>query len=209
LGATPDQLLALKVANVTSYRDHATLLRAWKIVQDRWQGEAKPILALAGALGDSFGDVQRIWRDARLDSTAHFIGVVQDVSSLIDASDLTVFSSRKEGLPNGVLEYMVAGKAVVATDIPGIRDALGRSAAEVLVPPGDAEKLASSILDLLRDDRRREGLGEANRRRALSEFTVGRMAESYLDVMHQNLRPSRVESMSDTAAHSVSSQAKS
>jgi glycosyltransferase involved in cell wall biosynthesis len=188
--------LVVKVANLTNHRDHATLLRAWKIVQDRWPHEAKPVLALAGALGDSFREVQRIWREAALDSTVRFLGSVKEVSSLIEASDLTVFSSRKEGMPGSVLEYMAAGKAVVATDIPGIRDALGPSADEVLVPAGDPEKLASRILELLHDKRRRQALGEANKRRSLSEFTVSRMAESYLRVMEEHFRVSPLGSRS-------------
>ena len=189
LGIASDQLLVLKVANITRYRDHVTLLHAWKIVQDAWQDAAKPILVLAGALGDTFREVQRIGREAALDSTVRFVGSVPNVSSLVDAADLTVFSSRKEGMPNSVLEYMVGEKAVVATDLPGIRDALGPSADEVVAPAGDAEELASRILDLLRDRKRREALGQANKRRALSEFTVGRMVEGYLRLMEEHLRP--------------------
>lgn len=189
LGVASDQLLVLKVANITRYRDHVTLLRAWKIVQEGSQDAAKPILVLAGSLGDTFREVQRIAREAALDSTIRFVGSVQNVSSLIDAADLTVFSSRKEGMPNSVLEYMAGGKAVVATDLPGIRDALGPSAGEVLAPAGDAEELASRILDLLRDKKRRETLGQANKVRALSEFTVGRMVESYLSLIEKHFRP--------------------
>jgi len=188
----PDQLLVLKLANLTRFRDHATLIRAWKIVQDAWQGEAKPVLALAGALGDTFRDVQRIWREARLDTAVRFIGPVQDVSSLIHAADLAVFSSCKEGMPNGVLECMAGGKAIVATDLPGIRNALGPNADEVLVPAADPEALAARILDVMMDPGRRTSLGEANKTRALSEFTAGRMAEAYLNVMAEHFRPVRL-----------------
>ncbi|MEL7501850.1 MAG: glycosyltransferase family 4 protein, partial [Cyanobacteria bacterium J06554_6] len=39
--------------------------------------------------------------------------------------DLSVFSSAKEGVPNGILEPMAAGKAIVASKITGNRQALG------------------------------------------------------------------------------------
>jgi glycosyltransferase involved in cell wall biosynthesis len=184
----PDQLLVVKVANIARFRDHATLIQAWKIVQDAWQGEVKPVLALAGAFGDSYRDVQRLWRDARLDTAVRFIGPVRNISSLIAAADLAVFSSRKEGMPNGVLECMAAGKAIVATDLPGIRDALGPNSGEVLVPTGDRDAFAARILDLLMDPTRRTSLGEANRTRALSEFTVARMVTAYLDLMEGGFR---------------------
>jgi hypothetical protein len=66
---------------------------------------------------------------------------------------------------------------------------LGSSAHEVLAPVGNPEELASRILDLLRDNRRRETIGDANEIRALSEFTAGRMAETYLSLMEKNFRP--------------------
>jgi glycosyltransferase involved in cell wall biosynthesis len=82
---------------------------------------------------------------------------------------------------------MAAGKAVVATDLPGIRDALGPRAGEVVAPPGDAETYAAKILELLVNRERRLELGEANRVRARTEFTVGRMADRYLRVIQTNL----------------------
>src|SRR5262249_35405741 len=48
LGLQPGQHLVVKIANLTSFKDHATLLRGWKIVQDSWPGDQRPILALAG-----------------------------------------------------------------------------------------------------------------------------------------------------------------
>jgi len=202
LGLAPGQLLVLKVANIMRFRDHATLLHAWKHLQDAWQGEPKPVLALAGAFGDSFRDVQRIWREGRLDSTVRFMGAVQDVGALIDASDLAVFTSRKEGMPNAILECMAGGKAVIATDLPGIRDALGPNAGDVLVPAGDPVQLARRLLDLLPDASRRTSLGDRNRKYALSEFTVARMANTYLDVMErqsQSLRFAKHQKAAQTA----------
>jgi glycosyltransferase involved in cell wall biosynthesis len=207
LSLAPDQLHVLKIANITRFRDHATLLRAWKIVQDGWQHEPKPVLTLAGALGDSIREVQRIWREARLGSTVRFIGLVQDISSLVGACDLAVFSSCKEGMPNGVLECMAGGKAVVATDLPGIRDALGPDADEQVVPPGNPEALAARIQALLVDPGRRTSLGDANRRRALSEFTVARMTGAYLDILErqsQSLRATKTRRPVQTADESRS-----
>ena len=129
LGLKPEQLLVVKVANVTNFKDHATLLRAWKIVQDEWQDGERPVLALAGYLtGDIYPECERITREAGMESTVRFLGGITDVPALLNACDMTAFSSRNEGMPNGVLECMAAGKAVVASDLPGIRDALGPGA---------------------------------------------------------------------------------
>jgi glycosyltransferase involved in cell wall biosynthesis len=187
LGLDSNQLLVVKVANLTNYKDHVTLLRAWKIVQEQWSGGPRPMLALAGMQCETYPECLRIVSDADLNSTVRFLGPVLDVPALLDACDLTVFSSPQEGMPNGVMEYMAHGKAVVASDLPGIRDVIGSSVQNVLVPPGNAQRFADGILALLRDAARRDTLGAANRERIKSEFSIEQMADRHLDVILHNL----------------------
>lgn len=188
LGLEPQQLLVVKVANVTNFKDHATLLRAWKIVQDEWKEGARPVLALAGYLTeDTYPECERITREAGLESTVRFLGGITDVPALLNACDMAAFSSRNEGMPNGVLECMAAGKAVVASDLPGIRDALGPEANGVVVPPGDAGQFARRLLDMLGNPERRAATGNANAVRIRTEFSVERMVERHLQVIRANL----------------------
>jgi glycosyltransferase involved in cell wall biosynthesis len=183
LGLEYGQLLVVKVANLTIYKDHATLLRAWKLVQDAWQGELRPMLALAGNFGDKYEECLRIVQEAGLHSTVRFLGAVSDIPTLLNAADLTAFSSPKEGMPNGVLECMAAGKAVVASDLPGIRDALGPGCDDCLVPAGHADGFAQALLSLLWSNEKRSAIGAANRARIRAEFSVQRMTERYLGVV--------------------------
>jgi glycosyltransferase involved in cell wall biosynthesis len=188
LDLTPEQLLVVKVANVTNFKDHATLLRAWKIVQDEWQDGARPVLALAGYLTeDAYPECERITRQSGLQSTVRFLGGITDVPVLLNACDMAAFSSRNEGMPNGVLECMAAGKAVVASDLPGIRDALGPDASGALVAPGDAGQFARILLDVLRSKEMRAQLGAANAARIRTEFSVERMAERHLQIIRASL----------------------
>lgn len=187
LGLTARQLLVVKVANLTRFKDHATLLRAWKSVQDEWRGSDKPVLALAGYQAETYDECLRIVRESGLGASVRFLGGVSDVPALLHACDITAFSSRAEGMPNAVLECMAAGKAVVAADLPGIRDALGPDAEDVMVPPGDANAFAQKLLQLLRNDNEREAWGRANRARIAAEFSVEGMVERHLNVIVQNL----------------------
>jgi len=175
-----DQPLVVKIANITGYKDHFTLLRAWKSVQDGWTETQRPVLALAGYHADTFEACRQFVVQTGLDSTVRFLGGISDTADLLHACDLTVFSSRKEGMPNAVLECMAAGKAVVSTDLPGVRDAMGPCSADALVPPGDPEALANSILAYLKDRQRREVLGRKNLQRIRDEFSVKRMTDGYL-----------------------------
>lgn len=183
IGVKPAQRLVAKVSQISNARDHATLLGAWKIVEERWHDGPAPVLALAGAFGDAYPACQEIILKNGMDSTVRFLGEISDVPGLLRASDLVLFSSINEGMPTAILEGMVAGKAIIATNLPGMRDALGPNANDMLVPPRSPEALAERILEILENNTKRETAGAANRRRARSEFTAERMVERYLNLI--------------------------
>jgi glycosyltransferase involved in cell wall biosynthesis len=194
LGLHEGQQLVSKLANLTSFKDHATLLHAWSVVQQQWNGKDRPVLALAGYFGDRYDECRRIVAEHGMEATVRFLGGVTDVAGLVHASDVAAFSSRQEGMPNGVLECMAAGVPVVATDLPGVRDALGHHAENVLVSPGDAADFARRLLAVLNDRGLQARLGHANRARIRAEFSVKRMAERHLRVIEESL-PGRKEGL--------------
>jgi glycosyltransferase involved in cell wall biosynthesis len=197
----PEEALVVKVANVTGFKDHLTLLRAWKIVQDHWHGADRPLLALAGAcyFDELYNNCLRFVRESRIETTVRFLESIPDVPALLQVSDIAVFSSRNEGMPNGVLECMAAGKPVIASDLPGVRDALGASAADALVTPGDADGFARSLLELLRNNEKRQSWGAQNLARIRSEFSIQRMAERHLEVIRDVMAASMEVKLRATA----------
>ena len=191
LGLRPGQLMVVKVANFTIFKDHATLLRAWKVVQDAWDGNDRPVLVVAGGHGETFSECERFVLESALGETVRFPGMVSDIPGLLQSSDLGAFSSRMEGMPNGVLECMAAGKAVVATDLPGIRDALGPDHAGLLAAPGVHLQFSAILLEVLRNRVKREQLGFANRSRIQAEFSVERMVDRHLEIVRECLGSGR------------------
>jgi glycosyltransferase involved in cell wall biosynthesis len=78
--------------------------------------------------------------------------------------------------PLKLFEYLARGAAIVASDLPAIREILTHDVTAWLVPPGDAPALAAACTALAADPARRQRLGEAAR--ALSaEYTWDRRAE--------------------------------
>lgn len=166
------------IANVTPFKDHATLLDAWVIVKAHFGGSQAPVLMLAGHLREAatVTDLKLQAFELGLSSDdVKFLGPVEDVADLIVSSDLVVHSSLTEGCPNSVCEAMSLARAVVATDIPGCRQALGEQGAAWLAPPGDAQALASRIIEALSNGPLRAAAGEMNLRRIKSEFTIDAM----------------------------------
>jgi len=177
-------LLVSMLANLRNPKDHATLLRSWSLVTKYFSSSSeKPVLALAGEYGDTYPSLKNLASDLDITHQVRFLGYVTDTSGLLHASDLAVFSSTSEGCPNAVLESMAAGLAVVATDIPGVREAVGPSLYEWLAPVGNASVLAEKILQLACNTQLRKEMGELGRERVLTHFSLRRQGEDIANVL--------------------------
>lgn len=80
------------------------------------------------------------------------------------------------------LEAMAMGKAIVASDVGGLKELLTDGETAVLVPPGSPELLADALGDLLDDEPRRRRLGEAAGKIACQRLDWRMVARRYLGV---------------------------
>jgi glycosyltransferase involved in cell wall biosynthesis len=104
-----------------------------------------------------------------------FWGMREDVASLLRQVTIGVNSSRNEGLPNAIIEYMGARLPVVATKVGGTPELVVHGETGLLVPPNDPRALAEALLVVLRDPDIAHRMGQAGRRRVEELFTVERM----------------------------------
>jgi glycosyltransferase involved in cell wall biosynthesis len=102
----------------------------------------------------------------------HFLGYRRDTAALLHCADVFLLPSRVEGLPLSVLEAMAAGVPVVATDIPGTREAVEHDVTGLLVPARDAEALAAAIGRVLGDAASTAARLTRARDRARCEFST-------------------------------------
>lgn len=186
LGLSPGAPAACMVANLSRYKDHETLLRAWAEVS-RGHGNGRAELLLAGRFDGAEAILQPLCEELGIADRVRFLGKVDDVDGLLAAVDLFVYSSRSEGIPNAILEAMVAGLPVAATDIPGIREAVGPEGNRFLAPAGDVAALAERIGCLLNDAELRVRVGERLRQRAVNEFSLARMCRETAEVFQAAL----------------------
>ena len=181
--------LACMVANLTRSKDHATLLKAWRIVIDRLEAIGqKAVLVLAGRFDETHELLKATAYDLELFDSVRFLGEVKDISGLAGAADLCVHSSASESIPSGVLECMAAGLAVAGTDSIGMRESVGPKGYSLLAAPGNAEELADRIVRLALDPAWRSEVGTANSQRITTHFGSSRMCEEMLAVIANGLR---------------------
>lgn len=92
-------------------------------------------------------------------------------------------SGDRDGLPNVVLEAMACGRAVIASDAGAIASAITDNESGLLVPPADPVALGAAIRRLAADPIAREQLGRNGRRRAESDYEVGRCSRRFQQLL--------------------------
>jgi glycosyltransferase involved in cell wall biosynthesis len=121
--------------------------------------------------GESRPDLERQIAERSLAGRFILPGSVRDVPAFLAGLDIAVLSSRAEGMSNAVLEYMAAGRAVVATAVGANGQLIEDGVHGLLVPPDDPARLAEAILALLRDPAWAARLGAAARQRARERYS--------------------------------------
>jgi glycosyltransferase involved in cell wall biosynthesis len=158
-GADPGQAMVLAVGRLAAQKGFGLLLDA----AARW-GDIRPapLLVIAGQ-GPLAAELQA--RAASLGLTVRFAGHRGDVPALLAAADVFVLPSVWEGQALILQEALRAGVPVVATRVGGNPDLTGEDAA-ILVPPGDARRLAEAVRTVLGDPALAARLREAAAARA-------------------------------------------
>lgn len=97
-------------------------------------------------------------------------GMREDIPVMLAAMDIFCLPSYREGMPRTIIEAMMMGKPVVATDIRGAREEVMREQTGLLVPTRNPTALAQAFARLLDDLAMRERMGQAGRERAMALY---------------------------------------
>ena len=123
-------------------------------------------------------EFKKLVQKRNLEEAFHFCGFHESIESFLKGCDLFVLSSLYEGMPNVVMEAMAVGKAVLATDVNGVRELVVDGESGIIVPSRSAESLAETIVELIDDPQRLEALGQAGLSRVREHFTISAMIKN-------------------------------
>lgn len=107
-----------------------------------------------------------------LSSRVIFTGLRRDIPELLEAMDVTVLCSEREGSPLSIMEYMQRAKPVVATRVGGIPDLVHDGVNGLLVEPHNPAELAGAIRKLLRDPTLAGKMGTRGREVQVRGFSI-------------------------------------
>jgi N-acetyl-alpha-D-glucosaminyl L-malate synthase BshA len=131
-------------------------------------------------------DAEREARELAVASDVRFLGRLDTVANLLQATDLFLLPSQTESFGLAALEAMACGAPVVASRAGGLPEVVEDGVSGILEPPGSVEAMARRALDVLRDDARHQAMREAAARRALAfgtEHIVPRYEALYREVL--------------------------
>ncbi len=102
-----------------------------------------------------------------------------EIACLLADAAIFVCSSRDEVFPLTILEAMSMGKAIVTTDVGGVREMLRDGEEGVIVPVGDSKALANAVIELCRNEERRISIGQKAKERFDKDFTIHAFAARF------------------------------
>lgn len=165
------------VARIDPNKDILTLIHAASSVKKQIP-DVRFVVHGSVAVQDYYEECLALRERLDLKDTVIFAGHTRDMTAAYHSGDVIALSSMTEAFPYAVVEGMMTAKPVVATDVGGIKEALGDTG--FVVTPGRSEELADKITALLKDPELRMSLGQRARERALHFLTLDKVLENHL-----------------------------
>jgi glycosyltransferase involved in cell wall biosynthesis len=163
------------VANLRPVKNIDGLMRAAKAAIERFP---KLVFEVAGD-GEQREELERLHAELGLGDRFVLRGSVADVAGFLRTVDVAVLPSHSEGMSNALLEYMSAGRAVVATDVGANAALVRHGTSGLIVPPGDGAALVDAIGQYLTNPLRAAAYGAAARRRVEEEYSRAAMTRRF------------------------------
>jgi glycosyltransferase involved in cell wall biosynthesis len=174
----------------------AVIGNLWRVKGHRTLVEAAPEIAarfprvkfLCAGEGPEREFLERRIAELGLENTVHLLGHRLDIPAILARSHAACLCSSAEGLSNAVMEAMASSLPIVATSVGGNPELVRPGENGFLVPFGNAQALASALVQLLSDPAAAAEMGRRGRSRIESELTLEKMAEGHGALYHRALQ---------------------
>ncbi len=158
------------VGRIMPEKDLETWLRAAALVVRQYP-DAQFVLVGEGKDAGTLNELRRLASNLGIAEQVHFPGYRETLLPAYAAFNIFCLSSRREGLPNSILEAMALGLPVVTTDVAGAKELVLDRETGFVLPQGDEHSLGNALITLVESDAARKRMGRAGRERIEQEFS--------------------------------------
>lgn len=154
-GFSENDFLIIYPADFCHRKNQVMLLRAFAIVHKK-----SPATRLILCGQDTASDeLRNLALSLGIKNGISYLGYRRDINQLVGMSDVSVSSSRQEGLPVNIIEAMAMGNAVVATDVRGNNDLIVNDINGFLVESNNSDRMAERLERLVKNRSLLESFG--------------------------------------------------
>ena len=187
LGFPEELALILFVGFFSREKCPDLLFEAWMYMQA--DGLPPTGIVFVGATRSRYYEVDRslaqiIKQEAQrlgLQKQVVFVEKTHEIEKYYRAADVFVLPSKREGLPNALLEAMATGLPCVASRLNGVTDVVIEDGVNgLLIPPGDGAALEGALRSVLQDPARAKDLGRRARKTVEERYSIRQTAAHYL-----------------------------
>ena len=173
-----DGCLVGSIGELRTLKRHNDFIRAAALVLREFP---ETHFVLAGVDTSATGEVrsrlEKLVDELGLRDRFGFLGWVDEAEKLLCAMDVFVSASETESFGLAIVEAMAAGCAVVATATEGAKEVIEDGKTGLLVPIGDVERIAESVVNLLSNPEKRQAIATQSVQSAAQKFSLNRMVD--------------------------------
>lgn len=178
-GANNKRILCL--ANLRTQKDHLNLLKAFQLVlktHSDWT---------LHCVGKDFKDeysraIRQYVIDHKMEESVYFYGSRQDINHIMSQCEIAVLSSKSEGLPLALLEYGLAGLAVVSTDVGDCKTVIDHKVSGLISNPNNSKDLGNFLIELIENKALRQQLSDNLRFNIEKSYSSDIVLQTLLEV---------------------------
>lgn len=176
-GYSDADFIMIYPADFCERKNQMILLKALKIVTEKH----KNVKLFLPGLQTYMAECEQFCRDNYLTDNVEFMGYRRDIYKLDAIADISVSSSRQEGLPINLIEAMALGNPIIATDVRGNNDLVQNGVNGYLIPLNDCELMADKINELIENPNLVVNFGRESLKQ-VNKYSVDAVLEDMVDI---------------------------
>jgi glycosyltransferase involved in cell wall biosynthesis len=194
-----DVVVVSIIGRLTAIKNHELFLRVFKKSLEQ---SSKSIKAFIVGDGEERKNLQKLcdslglsWSSpdvAKTDVDVYFTSWRKDIDVVNAGSDIIMLTSKNEGTPVSIIEAMAAGKAVISTDVGGVRDII-RHGESGMIAENDKDSIVSSLVTLIDNRQLREDLGRQAQPDVIKKFGYKRLVSEVSDLYRKLLNENKAD----------------
>ena len=181
LSISDDQLVVGSVGRLVTVKNYPSLIKAFKLVKEK---VPNALLLFAGD-GPNKAKLEQLTEDQGVKSSVRFLGRREDVPAVMNAYDLFVLPSFREGLSNTILEAMSSGLPAIVSNVGGSPEIVVNGQTGFLFEVDDIQQLSSNIISLFENSEQLNTFSSNARQHVVNNYSLETMVNNYQNVYQE------------------------